>query len=148
MKTRLVILSLVLHLTTFGFLTRECRAEEASAIFGARFKEGKGIEVSPETKGIIGLQTAEVKEEQEGTRTVAIVPASALLKTITGQYVYVVNGDHYLRTQVTTSDIDKQNARIVDGLFAGDEVVTTPVNSLWYAELQALRGGKACADGH
>jgi hypothetical protein len=38
--------------------------------------------------------------------------------------------------------------QITDGLYAGDQVVVQPVMSLWLAELQSLRGGKACADGH
>lgn len=132
-----------------GFALSECRAEETrDASFGARFKEGKGIEVSTETKEILDIQTVEVEEEQEGAQTVAVIPASSLLKTVTGNYVYVMNGKHYLRTQVTTSRIDGHTAHITEGLFPGDEVVTKAVNNLWYAELQALRGGKACADGH
>ncbi|MDD2942370.1 MAG: efflux RND transporter periplasmic adaptor subunit [bacterium] len=127
----------------------ECRAEDTlNTWFGARFKEGRGVEVSSETKQILGLEIVEVTEEQQGSRNILVVPASSLLKTITGTYIYVVNGKHFLRTQVTTDKIDKLTARITDGLFSGDEVVTKSVNSLWYVELQALRGGKACTDGH
>ena len=32
--------------------------------------------------------------------------------------------------------------------FDRDEVVVNPVMTLWMAELQSIRGGKACADGH
>jgi len=116
--------------------------------FGARFKEGQGIELSDETKTIIALQTVEVEEEQHGSETITIIPVSALLETVTGTYVYVVNGNSYLRTQVETKELTESNLQVLDGLFAGDEIVIQPVNTLWYAELQALRGGKACADGH
>lgn len=112
--------------------------------FGARFKEGKGVEVSEESKKILHIETVEAVEKGDST----IIPTSALLKTVTGNFVYVANGKHYLRTEVKGSPIDNENLSITDGLFPGDEVVVSPVNTLWYAELQALRGGKACADGH
>lgn len=118
--------------------------EKTDNYFGARFKEGKGVEVSEESKKILHIETVEAVEKGDST----IIPTSALLKTVTGNFVYVVNGKHYLRTEVKGSPIDNKNLSITDGLFPGDEVVVSRVNSLWYAELQALRGGKACADGH
>ena len=39
-------------------------------------------------------------------------------------------------------------AEITEGLYAGDQIVTSPVNTLWMAELQILRGGKSCTCGH
>lgn len=127
----------------------ESLAEEAQEdYFGARYKEGQGIEVSDETKVILDLQTAEVEEQRHGSQSINIIPVSSLLNTVTGKYVYVVNGSYYLRTKIETGSISEQNIQVLDGLFPGDEIVVRPVNSLWYAELQALRGGKACADGH
>jgi hypothetical protein len=204
------------------------------AYFGARFKEGKGVELAPEMRTSLGLETAEVAEgeissqatvdmqvfavspavlatglvrqqqtaalrigdsvllerergsatltrltpttragELEGTFVVAaygetpkvgesvvgliphssgeagaVIPASALLETVSGHFVYVENGSHFLRTAVTVGRSGGDRIEITDGLYPGDVVVKTPVRSLWYAELQALRGGKACADGH
>lgn len=206
----------------------------ADAYFGARFKEGKGVELAKEMRNSLKLETAEVVEEVissestvsmqvftvspsvlatgvvreaqaaglklgssvalasgrgfatltrlapasragefEGTfsiqangdaaavgesliglipqpsgEPVAVIPASALLETVTGQFVYVENGSHFLRTAVTVGRSGGDRIEITDGLYAGDVVVKTPVRPLWYAELQALRGGKACADGH
>ena len=206
----------------------------AKELFGARFKEGKGVELAEEMKRSLQLETAEVTEEAlsveaelklhvfsvtpvieasanlddrlaqtlkvgaelqlapsggsaklkklssrflsgdlEGTfeisssgeasrigdtltarlpptssEAVAVIPASALLETVSGTFVYVVNGKHFIRTAVKTGRSASGQIEITDGLYAGDEVVKTPVKSLWYAELQALRGGTACADGH
>lgn len=79
---------------------------------------------------------------------VAVVPTAALLKTAEGSFVYAVNGDFYVRTPVKTGATDDKFVEITDGLYAGDQIVTTPVMSLWMAELQVLRGGKACTCGH
>lgn len=79
---------------------------------------------------------------------VAVVPTSALLKTAEGSFVYALNGDFYVRTPVKTGVSDDKFVEITDGLYAGDQIVTTPVMSLWMAELQVLRGGKACTCGH
>ena len=116
--------------------------------FGARFKSGQGVEVSEETKKIIALQTTEVEEGSNGSQTITIIPASSILKTVTGTYVYVVNGKFFLRTLIKTKKSDGSHLEVLDGLFSGDEIVVQPVNTLWYTELQALRGGKACTEGH
>lgn len=79
---------------------------------------------------------------------VTVVPTAALLKTAEGSFVYAVNGDFYVRTPVKTGATDDKFVEITDGLYAGDQIVTTPVMSLWMAELQVLRGGKACTCGH
>ena len=79
---------------------------------------------------------------------VAAVPASALLKTAEGHFVYTVNGSFYVRTPVKIGASNDKLVEITDGLYSGDQIVTTPVMSLWMAELQVLRGGKACTCGH
>ncbi len=78
---------------------------------------------------------------------VASVPRSALLKTAEGNFVYAVNGEYYVRTPVKVGAMGDAHAEITDGLYAGDQIVTSPVMSLWLAELQVLRGGKACTCG-
>ncbi len=79
---------------------------------------------------------------------VPVVPATALLKTAEGSFVYAVNDGFYVRTPVTAGPSDGTLVEITDGLYSGDQIVTTPVMSLWMAELQVLRGGKACTCGH
>lgn len=79
---------------------------------------------------------------------VTAVPRSALLKTAEGSFVYAVNGSFYVRTPVKTGAMNATQVEITDGLYSGDQIVTSPVMSLWMAELQVLRGGKACTCGH
>ena len=79
---------------------------------------------------------------------VPVIPRSALLKTAEGNFVYAVNGAFYVRTPVKTGAMNYAQVEITDGLYSGDQIVTTPVMSLWLAELQVLRGGKACTCGH
>jgi hypothetical protein len=79
---------------------------------------------------------------------VPAVPRSALLKTAEGWFVYAINESFYLRTAVKVGAMNNELVEITDGLYAGDQIVTSPVNDLWMAELQILRGGKACTCGH
>lgn len=94
---------------------------------------------SAEWKGTIQLPA---------TGSVTAVPVSALLKTAEGSFVYTVNGSFYVRAPVKTGVANDKLVEITDGLYSGDQIVTTPVMSLWMAELQVLRGGKACTCGH
>lgn len=94
-----------------------------------------------------GTSLKAVVSHPEG-EAVAAIPASALLKTAEGTFAYTVNGKFFVRTPVTVGASNDQMVEITDGLYTGDQVVTTPVMSLWMAELQVLRGGKACTCGH
>lgn len=76
------------------------------------------------------------------------IPKSALLSTAEGHFVYAKNGEYYVRTAVKIGAVGEEHVEILDGLYTGDEIVTSPVMSLWLAELQSLRGGKACNCGH
>lgn len=69
------------------------------------------------------------------------VPHSALLRTATGTFVYVVNGDHLLRTPVQLGSSDGAVLEILDGLYAGDVVATAAVEQLWLTELRLTKGG-------
>ena len=80
--------------------------------------------------------------------SVTAVPVAALLKTAEGAFVYAVNGNFYVRTPVKIGASNDKLVEITDGLYSGDQIVTKPVMSLWMAELQVLRGGKACTCGH
>ncbi|MDQ3621504.1 MAG: hypothetical protein M3463_03320 [Verrucomicrobiota bacterium] len=79
---------------------------------------------------------------------VPAVPRSALLRTVEGWFVYAVNESFFLRTPVKVGAMNGELAEITDGLYAGDQIVVSPVNTLWMAELQILRGGKSCTCGH
>jgi len=72
---------------------------------------------------------------------VASIPLSALLRTSEGTFVYAVNGDAYIRTAVKTGAEADIWVEITDGLLAGDQVVTKPVQTLWLIELRATKGG-------
>lgn len=79
---------------------------------------------------------------------VTAIPRSALLKTAEGSFVYALNGEFYVRTPVKVGAQSEDHAEITEGLYTGDQIVVSPVMSLWLAELQILRGGKACTCGH
>lgn len=79
-------------------------------------------------------------------QSVATIPRSALLRTAEGEFVYTVSGKHFVRAKIKTGEVGADFVEIADGLYAGDRVVVQPVMTLWLAELQSIRGGKACAD--
>lgn len=83
-----------------------------------------------------------------GEKSVVGVPRSALLRTAEGDFVYTVSGETFVRTPVKLGVVNHEFAEVTDGLFAGDQIAVKPVMTLWLAELQSIRGGKACADGH
>jgi len=70
-----------------------------------------------------------------------VIPQPALLRTSEGAFVYAVNGDAYFRTAVKTGSEADGWVEITDGLLAGDQVVTKPVQTLWLIELRATKGG-------
>ena len=72
---------------------------------------------------------------------VAAIPQSALLRTSEGTFVYAINGDAYFRTAVKVGSEADGWVEITDGLLAGDQVVTKPVQTLWLIELRAVKGG-------
>ena len=80
--------------------------------------------------------------------SVVAVPRSAVFRTAEGDFVYTVSGEHYVRTPIKLGAVNHEFVEVPDGLYAGDQIVLRPVMTLWLAELQAIRGGKACADGH
>lgn len=107
------------------------------------------LEVTVTTSSLLtlGSQVRGIVETPASGK-VAAVPASALLKTAEGHFVYTVNGSFYVRTPVKIGASNYKLVEITDGLYSGDQIVTTPVMSLWMSELQVLRGGKACTCGH
>jgi len=83
-----------------------------------------------------------------GEKSVMSVPRSALLRTTAGDFVYTASGERFVRAAVKVGMVNHEFAEVTDGLFEGDKIVVNPVMTLWMAELQSLRGGQACADGH
>ena len=137
-------------------------ALRSDSLGGATLEKGvvKRVEKSPyATLGDFEVVVETAAPLDTGTRLMATfrapagdavpaVPRSALLKTAEGWFVYAVNENFYLRTAVKVGAMNEQLVEITDGLYAGDQIVTSPVNDLWMAELQILRGGKACTCGH
>ena len=75
---------------------------------------------------------------------VVSIPQAALLECSDGHSVYTVSGEHLMRTAVKVGARAGELVEIKDGLFAGDQVVSQPVMSLWMTELAAVKGGQAC----
>lgn len=79
---------------------------------------------------------------------VTVVPADAIIHSAEGAFAYVDNGGWTVRTPVEVGAIAGGKAEIVDGIYFGDRIVTKPVMSIWMAELQLLKTGKACTCAH
>lgn len=115
----------------------------------ATYKAGHGLQLTPVAASFIGLTATDV-----GTRDFAeakgatAIPASALVRTVKGDFVYVVNGEWLLRTPVKLAAGDRSHYAVDEGLYEGDKIVTQGARELWLAELQAVNGGVGCADGH
>jgi multidrug efflux pump subunit AcrA (membrane-fusion protein) len=152
MKTHLSLITLALlaaALIGCSPTQAEDDHQHAEAATAAHYKEGHGVQLSPGAATFVGLTTAEVAAQPVGAAgTVPAIPATALLRTVKGDFVYVVNGDWYLRTPVTAGNAHDDRIEIRDGLYEGDVVVSVGVEALWLAELQAVNGGVGCADGH
>ena len=106
------------------------------------------LEISGTNRGYKVGDTAHVSFASKDRKSTTLIPRSALLETVNGTFVYVPNGKYFFRTAVQTGAKNREWVEILDGLYPGDEVVQEPVQSLWLAELQAIKGGVGCADGH
>lgn len=72
---------------------------------------------------------------------VTVIPASAVLSTAYGDFAFVENGSAFLRTAIKVGARQGDVVEIIDGLYAGDRVVATPVQALYLIELRATKGG-------
>ncbi len=70
-----------------------------------------------------------------------VIPRSAYLRAADGDFVYLVNGEAYLRTPVKVGAQTDQFIAITDGLKAGQSVVSQSVEMLWLTELRLTKGG-------
>lgn len=152
MKFLLLIFGGALFATVFTGCNRsaaETGGAHADAAQAAHYKAGHGLQLSPAAARFIGLATSEVGTQEIGAAgTVTVVPAAALLRTVKGDFVYVANGDWYLRTPVQLGAGDGTWFVVNGGLYEGDRVVTQGSSALWLAELSATNGGVGCADDH
>lgn len=146
-----------------GWLTEDQAAQVRSGM-DVELGETKGRVRSVEKAPYVTLGDYEVTVEtseplQSGTAiettfrfpagdSVTTIPQAALLTTAEGTFVYARNDEFYLRTPVETGATSGEKVEIKDGLYTGDEIVTSGVMGLWLAELQVVRGGKACTCGH
>ncbi|MFA5901116.1 MAG: hypothetical protein WC829_18605 [Hyphomicrobium sp.] len=151
MKTLLT----VLLLSTFTFALSGCGDSQAASkphvepTPASTYKAGHGVQLTETGRKFVGLQTGEVASHAfAGAAEVPAIPADALLRTVKGDFVYVANGDWFLRTPVTVGGTDATHIEIKDGLYEGDTIVVKGVRGLSLAEIQALNGGVGCADGH
>lgn len=79
--------------------------------------------------------------ESGGVRRVTAVPRSAILTTSSGTFAYVDNGGFLLRTPVSSGPGDDAFVEITDGLYPGDTVAASAVETLHLIELRATKGG-------
>ena len=110
------------------------------------FRAGRGITLNEAAKVAVGLEVETV--ETSGNESALFIAESALVETVRGDFVYTLNGAAYLRVAVKTGTRADGRVEIIDGLLEGDEVVVGGAYDLWMIELQAVNGGRGCADGH
>jgi multidrug efflux pump subunit AcrA (membrane-fusion protein) len=63
---------------------------------------------------------------------------------VEGPFVYTANGSHFTRTVVRLGAVSDGWVEVVDGLYAGDSVVSKAADTVWMIELCALKGGAPC----
>lgn len=136
MKTMLFSLLAVISLLAAGCSESHAQSPTPEGPPASTYKAGHGVQLSPAAATFAGLATAEFTGR---------LPAGALLRTVKGDFVYVVNGDWLLRTPV---EVAADGVTVTSGLYEGDVIATHGVRALWLAELQAINGGVGCADGH
>lgn len=122
----LLILAFAAELALSGCSDSHATAESAEPPATCTYKKGRGLRLTPTAAEFAGLAFADFTGD---------LPASARLRTIKGDFVYVENDGWLLRTPA-------------EALYEGDRIVVSGVRTLWLAELQAVNGGVGCADGH
>ncbi len=83
------------------------------------YKDGRGVQLTEAAAKFADIEVVDFAGE---------LPASALLRTVRGDFAFVENDGWFLRTPA-------------DHLYEGDRIVVSGVRTLWLAELQAINGG-------
>ncbi|MGI8604266.1 MAG: efflux RND transporter periplasmic adaptor subunit [Verrucomicrobiales bacterium] len=96
----------------------------------------------PEDRLAVG-QFVEVSASLPSAGDAVVVPKSAVLKTSEGTFAYADNAGWKVRTSIKTGAQNDGYVEVIEGLLAGDSVVTNPVMTLWMTELQLTKSGKA-----
>jgi hypothetical protein len=130
---------------TIGIGRRAELAGKHQATVVALERASGHVEVIVEFAGVVSIGTnVAATFHLPGREALPAIPESSVLRAATGDYVFVVNGQHFLRTPVKVAGTSEQWVAIADGLLEGDVVVTNGVAGLWCIELQATKGGYAC----
>lgn len=125
-------------------------AEVIVKLNGAPISESARSEYQPQAGSESGAPVlkqgdfGEVSVSVPGEKSMLVVPREAVIRGVTGDLVYAVNGDAYILTWVETGAEADGWVEIKDGLFAGDSVVTRGAMDLWLVELRAVKGGQGC----
>lgn len=70
-----------------------------------------------------------------------VVPRGAVLHATTGDFIYIANGSHLLRTIVKLGRLSSDWAEVLDGVSEGTQVAVQPVETLYLTELRLTKGG-------
>lgn len=133
-------------------------ADEAGTLAGGAFKDARLRRVDRQAAAATGwvdfiVAPASATAPAPGDFTTvivewrdtpsAVIPASALLDTAEGRFVYVRHDYSWRRTPVTIgprSD-DSRLLGVTSGLQPGDTVLVSPVTTFWLTELRLTKGG-------
>ena len=150
MKTFLTLFSILTAAAVSGCnrsVAETARVHEHTP--AATYKEGHGLKLSERGAQFVALKTGDVGSRTLGAAAnVAAIPADALLRTVKGDFVYVANGEWFLRTPIKVGATADGWLEVAEGLYEGDKIVVSSTKALWLAEVQAVNGGVGCAHGH
>lgn len=142
MKRVLLFLLLIGCLFGAGCDRSKAESREQDVVPAAVYKANRGLQFSPTATRLFEIKTGEVTSHNVATaKSVPAIPVDALLRTVKGDFVYVVNGSWYLRTPVMAGVTDRDWSEVKEGLYEGDKIVVHGTRALWLAELQAINGG-------
>lgn len=156
LSARLTVRAHVFSLSPRPLAFASVSSDEASFCEGATVAEARLLRVDRSTEKATGsvdivfeLPASPARAQGEelslalerSPREGLAVPATALLETAAGTFVYVLKDGFYLRTEVSPDMRAEGFVSIARGLAPGAVVVTAPVEQLWLAELRLTKGG-------
>ena len=102
------------------------------------YQKDRGLLLPDEMRKTLGVKFIEI------AKLPAIVPKGAVVEGVQGDFVYVQNAEHIVRTPVVVGAPRGDQVEISEGVLAGDQVVAANAHDLWMIELLAVRGGSPC----